>query len=235
MKYPVLAEKEALRLSSQRISGDMPRIEATIKGSGNTFNENEIKNLTAALKEELGDPVHEKWEGNKDAFEGHIAFRVYTALRSTPIPVLDDPGFWRYLSLKYFWWYSEWRQPSAFSIGGAYKNYVDGRNAANSIPLRIYLRGQIASEAGNGDLASALPEATDFWRSHITRVKTWRYPTVVNAFIQTHMANQMRTDKLRTFAKILGRRRANIVFTSYTEEESANLVGEIRLPLDKES
>jgi hypothetical protein len=229
MKYPSVSEDDASLYSRRLIEGIKIPLKVKVKGAGEDFDEQGVNNLTVVLRREL-----EVWKGGKDAFEGRIATRIHQELKDIPIPVLDDPSFWRYLSLKYFWWYAEWRESGSFKIGGNYMAYTNAKNPNNSIPLRIYLRGQIAAQAGDENLCTATHQSTDFWRSHITRVKNWRYPSIAKAFIETHAENHMKTSPLREFAKSLGRRRANIVFTHYTDKEASDVVEDLRSSIPEE-
>ena len=229
MKYSAVSEDDAQTYTQRLVADRSVQLISKLKGEGEEFNEEAIQKLSEILQTE-----HKNWSGGKDAFEGHIATRVYQTLNNTPVSVLDDPSFWRYLSLKHFWWYAEWREQNAFQVGGKYNTYTNGKNPNESIPLRIYLRGQIAAQAGDENLCTATHQSTDFWRSHITRVKNWRYPSIAKAFIETHAENHMKTSPLREFAKSLGRRRANIVFTHYTDKEASDVVEDLRSSIPEE-
>ena len=134
-----------------------------------------------------------------------------------------------------FWWYAEWRQESSFVLGGAYAQYVDGKNSSECVILRTYLRGQIATEAGDPKLASVIPKAGDFWRSHIVRVSNWQFPGVVNAFVKFQEQKRLiaRPD-LGLLARKLNRRRSNLVLTKYNPKEATELLEELNSELQKE-
>lgn len=226
--YPSISEKELLRVARLRIDGDdttEPKIEWL--GSGDPFDTNAIDATSVELKERLDGWDTTNLIAAHDAFEGNIAPTIYALLKDTPLVILDDPGFWRYLSME-FWWYAEWRQKSSFVLGGTYATYVDGKNSRECVILRTYLRGQIATDAGDPKLASLIPKAGDFWRSHIVRVSNWQFPGVVNAFVKFQEQKRLaaRPD-LGTLARMLNRRRSNLVLTEYSPKEATELLEEL--------
>jgi hypothetical protein len=229
--YPSISEKELLRVARLRIDGDYttePKIEWL--GSGDRFDDKAATASSVELEERLKGWDKKKLKGDPDAFEGNIASTVYDLLKDTPLITLDDPGFWRYLAME-FWWYAEWRQKKTFQLGKDYIKYVDGRNSNECVILRTFLRGQIASTAGDPNLASVIPEATDFWRSHIVRVLNWKFPSVVKAFIKLQERERMAMGpggELRIVGRRLNRRRANLILTEYSYQEATELLDELR-------
>ncbi len=225
--YPSISEKELLRVARLRIDGDYttgPKI--AWLGSGDRFDDKAVTASSVELEERLEGWDKKKLKDDLDAFEGDIAPTVYDLLKDTPLITLDDPGFWRYLAME-FWWYAEWRQKPSFKLGADYMKYVDGKNSAECVILRTFLRGQIASTAGDPNLASVIPEATDFWRSHLVRVLNWKFPSVVKAFIKFQEQERLTTDPLRRVARKLNRRRANLVLTEYSTQEATKLLDEL--------
>ncbi len=57
--------------------------------------------------------------------------------------ILDDPGFWRYLSLAHYRSFIRWRERGAFA-DGKFELYVDGRTATECVLTRMYDRGASA-------------------------------------------------------------------------------------------
>ena len=225
--YPTISEIELLRVARLRIDGDYttePKI--AWLGSDDRFDDKAVTASSVELQERLEGWDKTDLKAAHDAFEGDIAPTVYDLLRDTPLATLDDPGFWRYLAME-FWWYAEWRQKSTFKLGGSYGKYVDGKNSSECVILRTFLRGQIATTAGDPNLASVIPEATDFWRSHLVRVLNWKFPSVVKAFIKFQDQEGLTADPLRRVAKKLNRRRANLVLTEYSTHEATKLLDEL--------
>lgn len=197
-------------------------------GSGEAIDLEPIEELARTLEEELGS-FRASGNTDSDFFEGQIAGRVHVALAHLPISLLDDPGFWRYLALKDFWWLVTWRESKAFDSNDPrrYAVYIDGSRSSECIPLRIFLRGQVANDNGDYSLAVAVPEATDFWRSHIIRVTTWSVPHLARKFIRMQEENRLTTQPLRRVARLLNRRRANVALHQYSEAEIAALLNEV--------
>jgi hypothetical protein len=76
-----------------------------------------------------------------------------------------------------------------------------------------------------------IPEATDFWRSHIVRVLNWKFPSVVKAFIKLQERERMAMGpggELRIVGRRLNRRRANLILTEYSYQEATELLDELR-------
>ncbi len=167
---------------------------------------------------------------DRDQVEGRIAGIVHGALSGMPTSVLDDPGFWSYLSLAHCWSFIVWRQQAAFQSGDPAKfmRYVDGTSATECVMFRTYLRGQIALKADSYELASAMGRATDFWRSHIIRVGTGAAPAVAQAFIADQARDRMKIDDVRAFARRLNRAASNVVFPYLGETDAQRLIRDLR-------
>ena len=182
---------------------------------------------------------------DRDQVEGEAAAILYKALlpenaavdRAVDVTVLDDPGFWRYLSLKWFWDFIEWRQwktPEKFEER-VHLVYVDASNSTECVLTRMYLR--MASLGGHGyeDLASCLESATDFWRSHILRVRTAGAPHLVRAMVQAQSDARLKTANLRKLAKRVNRTWSNVVLDIYSKEEADRLLKELKVDLGDDS
>lgn len=167
---------------------------------------------------------------DRDRVEGRIAGLLHSTLSNLPTPVLDDPGFWSFLSLAHCWTFVVWRQEEAFHSGdpSKYLRYVDGTNATECVMLRTYLRGQIAYTPDGYPLASALPRATDLWRSHIIRVGTGAAPTVAQTFVSDQERDRMPTNDVRAFARKLNRASTNIVFPYLGSDDAEQLIRDLR-------
>ena len=176
---------------------------------------------------------------DRDQIEGKAACRLYQALIDAQVETvtLDDPGFWRYVALAHVWNLVTWRQPAAFAVDhpedGAlepkesFKKYVDGHNSRECLPTRMYLRVNALGGLDHAQLAWAVRGSTDFWRSHILRVKAGEHPPLVRAVVrrQADAATRLLTDPLRAFAKELNRTLTNLVPALLTDEAADELVG----------
>ena len=180
-----------------------------------------VKTLVAAPKKTV----------DKDKLEGEICSQVYMALEHLPIEILDDPGFWRFIGIRYFWSFILWRESSALKKANI-ATYFSAKSSSESIPLRIYLRAQAMRDLnGNFPLAEAVSEGTDFWRSHIIRVRTGRARILAQAFARLQSSERMLTVELRQFARRLNRHWSNVIMLDYDEKQSDNLLKEIKKSL----
>jgi hypothetical protein len=165
---------------------------------------------------------------DRDALEGRLAIELYASLDPARIPldVLDDPAFWRYVGVRHLWPFVQWREP-ALEAGGDWVKiapYVDGLRASECVALRMFVRASIAEEAGAIELSSAVPRATDFWRSHLVRVGTGAVPPLARAFIDAQARDRLPADDVRVTARKINRTRTNVLMYGYEEDEADELV-----------
>jgi len=168
---------------------------------------------------------------DNELFEGRLAAALFGWFDALPIEVLDDPGFWRYVSLRHFWWFIEWREAEPIDKGN-FNNLVDATLPAEHIPLRLYLRAKAVADGEDASLAGEIPKSTDFWRSHITRVRVASAPAMARAFAETKrdekfLDSPLKTERLRRVAKRVNRMWSNVRLDMYDSVESKKLMKEI--------
>lgn len=170
----------------------------------------------------------------KDQVEGKAAILVYDVIKGhrIPIPTLDEPRFWAYLSVAYFWPFAVWRQPQAFDklarrLGSAsdqreadslgddgedtpdesvtYRDYLDGTKSWGCVPLRMYLRIKALGGSDRKGRASAIEKGTDFWQSHVLRIRLGEFPDIVRAMVDLQKTDEayLTYNPLRRVAKRL--------------------------------
>jgi hypothetical protein len=163
---------------------------------------------------------------DSENFEGIWSSQLHKLLVCWPPQVLDDPGFWRYVSLAIFRFIAQRENLSEDNI----RTYMNGKSSTECVPLRMFLRGQAVAVPGleGDDLTSAIPKGTDFWRSHIIRVQTGAYPAVARPFAIIQRDHRMKTNPVRDFAKRLNRVNVNVVLAVYEEPDGDALIEEIR-------
>ena len=232
MRYPTIPENKVIELTTRQIGNEFldDAEGVTLVGTGTDIDLNDIDTLSKTLQAELKEFRKSDSANKQDLFEGRIAGRIHETINKLPLQVLDDPGFWRYLAIKKFWWLVYWREQATFDNGeaGTFRVYVDAKKSHETIPLRIFLRGQIALRDESYELVGGDEEDTDFWRSHITRVLTWKAPTVVQTLIRSHQDKRMVTKVLRPFARRMNRRRSSLILNEYTDDEASALIAELR-------
>ncbi|MCZ7528916.1 MAG: hypothetical protein M5U31_00360 [Acidimicrobiia bacterium] len=75
----------------------------------------------------------------------------------SPAEVLDDPGFWRFLAVEFFWSFVTWRESRSREWDyGRVLRHIDGTNCPRCV-LRAYNRSRIAGPDGDYELARAIP------------------------------------------------------------------------------
>ena len=171
---------------------------------------------------------------DRDAVEGWACGLVSAALGDVPVDVLDDEEFWSYLAVRYFWEFILWREASALTEGNVHK-YFNGAGGADSIPLRLHLRAQAVRVEDRGhELASAVAQGTDFWRSHVLRVRLGRARPLARALATIQRDERMSTKVLRQVARRINRLWSNIVLYEYDETEGHRVISEIRRAVEAE-
>lgn len=222
MRYPILTRSKTEGLARRLIASESPNweLERDWVGSGQEVDLAPLRAVLAAAREE----VSESDLRAPESVEGRFAGEVHRALRDLPIETLDDPGFWRYLSLVHFWWFISVREAPAIRRGNV-MTYVDG--GKECVPFRMFVRAQAIRDEEDYSLAGALPKSADFWRSHILRVKTGTAPPLARAFARLQVEKSMVSDDVRPFAKRINRLWTNVVFHDWTDEEADELLAEV--------
>lgn len=232
MRYPTLAIGHVDALASERLRGLEPSCDsvAVWRGDGETVSLDELDVVLATFRGELERVgTSPALTSDKEPFEGELAVAVFAVLDQLPVEVLDDPGFWRYLAMSRFWWFISWREFESLS-SGTLSTYIDGRRNTESIPLRLYLRAKAVAESTDPHIAAGLKKCTDFWRSHVTRVRTGSAPHLAAAFAEMQRDSKLRlpTDELRQFARRLNRLWSNVQLAMYDEREARAVIEELR-------
>ncbi len=193
--------------------------------------------------EDLIDPHAPNLSGaRKDVLEGKASLLLHRAISDgeADIAMLDDPGFWRYVAIAYLWNFAVWREhgtlfPKPKASGEPnevperrFAVYIDGRRLHECIPSRLWLRVNVLG-GQELDLAYQAQGSTDFWRSHILRVKAGEHPGIVRAMArrQADDSTRLTTEPLREFAKQLNRTLQNLVPALLDDDAADRLVEEL--------
>ena len=232
MKYPALSRSKCVELARRMIAEETPAVDEHVEWQGVGEEEidlDELRHASDLIIEEMrataGNYYSERYR-----VEGTAAVLLYQALQHIDRDIRgdprDDPAFWRYLSLAHFWEFIRWREQRPFAAGN-FEKYVDAESPTECVLTRVYARG--ASVGGLNHLDSATAVAgTDFWRSHVLRVRTSTAPPVVRAFVEMQATHPLVTNDLRAFAKALTKTWANVVPTIYDDEDATALIAALR-------
>jgi hypothetical protein len=229
MRYPSIDKTLCAELVAQLVRGEGPSIDAQVTwvGSGDDVDLRALDSALEPFKAQLDQIVAGTVKVDKEVFEGQVAAGCHSLLAALPADVLDDRGFWRYLGLSKFWWYIAWREAKPISAGNAH-TYTDASLSVMAIPSRLFLRGQAVVQDGDYGPAFALERSTDFWRSHVLRVRVGSAPRLTRALVRLQREKQMKTDPvLRPYARRLNRTWTNVVLHLYDEDEAYQLLDEL--------
>lgn len=232
MRYPTLSRSEANELTLRRFIGEEPDVDALVmwEGDGMRIDTERLSDLAEELRDDLVLFEASPEAADRDLFEDRSSPRLHEVLSTLDPEVLDHPGFWRYLTQHDFWWLVEWREARAVSSKDLAKVgvYVDATRPTECVLMRMFLRGQILEEFGEYPLAGTVPRGTDFWRSHILRVRTGTAPELARAFVKSHGSERMPVDELRPYARRLNRLWTNVVLNVYDPDEADAVIQELR-------
>ena len=252
MKHPMIVRSAALRLAQARtvasaqpnhrwihdLSSDLADV-VKLWGEGDDLDVTPLEDAQVQIEGLLDS--EETQGSDPDQLEGKAACVLFRALTDAgaDAAALDDPGFWRYVCLAHIWNFAAWRQPAAFAgkrsaegmpeTPASLKSYVDGNRPHECVPVRMYLRVKALGGLEHADLASAVSDGTDFWRSHILRVKVGEHPPIVRAMVrrQANDGTRLLTDDLRELAKDLNRTLTNVVPALLDDDAAEDLVGDL--------
>ena len=227
MRYPILTRSKTEALARQLVSSQHTpnwELERSWVGSGQEVDLKSLGKVMGAMHEAFEQRDPKKVSDSPEAFEGRFAGDVHRTLRNLPIEALDDPGFWRYLSLVDFWWFVKVREAPAIGRGNV-MTYVDG--GKECVPFRMFLRAQAIRQEDDYSLAGALPKAADFWRSHVLRVKTGTAPPLARSFARLQVEKAMVSDDIRPFARRINRLWSNIVFQEWDDDDCDRLLADL--------
>jgi hypothetical protein len=221
MRYPVLTRTKCEQLAGQMAAGENPSIEPSVAWIGHG-DEIDLRPI-AVVADRITRQAREWTDKDRDRFEGKASVELWAVLANVPPEILDDRGFWRFVALRYFWEFIAWREEGPFSKGNFMK-YVDAGTNTESVLPRMYLRARAVGGAVHASLAAAIPKGTDFWRSHVLRVRTGSAPSVTRAFATKQMEQRLMTDPLRQAARRLNRTWANVILHVYDDTDASNLI-----------
>jgi hypothetical protein len=194
--------------------------------------------MSLAARFEKRDPADTGRPRSDDEVEGRAAAELHEALAAVydePL-VLDDPGFWRFLTFRHLWHFARWRERKAYDASqdpeknkpNNFLKYVDGRDLVECVPSRMFIRARIALHDGSYERSWSVPRATDFWRSHIMRVQVGTAPTLAREMIDLQVEQPLATADLRVYARRINRMFSNVVLHQYDGDAARALLLELR-------
>ena len=127
MKYPTFPESVASDLIARLLGGE--QIEDSALDGASVWMETPsleqaidigaLRDAVSRIRALVEAPVSQPIWRDHDRVEGRLAEETMPILATLPIEVLDDRGFWRFLSIAIFWWFVAWREEAAIVRGNA--------------------------------------------------------------------------------------------------------------------
>jgi hypothetical protein len=227
VRYRTLSIADVHDIAETAITGEHVATDHRVveRGDGDAADLTDLDKVIDAFRSELESTPPK----DNELFEGRLAAAVYPYFSGIPVEVLDDPGFWRYLAASRFMWFIRWREADPISNGN-FKNLVDLSKPAEQIPFRLYLRAKAVDVDGDVAIAGQIPRSTDFWRSHITRVRVSTAPRVARSFAEAKRddtSGRLTTSRLRAAAKRVNRAWTNVSLDLYDSQEAAEFIAEV--------
>ena len=245
MKYPIVTYQTMLEIGRSRVARNewISDLEADLVGAvkwygdGPEIDTEPLEECRWKIERLFSSDSHilDDQKLDPDQIEGKAAVELWDAVSEAEVSVaaLDDPMFWSWVSLASLWNFMVWRERRAFTpadgSADAWNQYVDGRKSSDSVATRMYLRIAALGGSDFAELAWAVSGGTDFWRSHILRVRVGEHPPLVRAIVrlQSDRGTRLLTDPLREFAKDLNRTLTNLVPSLLSDEEAEDLIREL--------
>lgn len=237
MRYPTIQRTKADELARRLSAGENPAISTAISwvGTGEDVDLDPLNEATKMMQERCGELMGADPDVSPEELEGLLVGDLHLALRDMPIEALDDPGFWRFVSLDKMWWFISMRESQPISRGN-HLTYIDGLKPSECVPLRMFLRAQAVQDGDDYSLAASMKRAADFWRSHIIRVRTGAAPPLARSFTRLQKDVRMPTAELRPFARRVNRLWTNVVMERLDDSEADEVMRslyELRAELDE--
>lgn len=207
--YPTLSVLDGVQLKNEQLkakaqngkyglSQNTLKSYVTYKGNGINTAETRI-NLAIREMNELRDsrfntPMKTK-DAKLDEFEGLASSAVHRNLKDLPLEVLTDEGFWRYMAVVPMFDLIDWRHPT---LGNNNFGLTPGRNFLRCLPLRMFLRSDLAwrlSEGKDYSLATSFKAGVDQWASHVIAQQYGCHPLLVRVMLESFA--DLRTRKVK--------------------------------------
>lgn len=240
MRYPTFTDAAVKDYSARLIAGE-PIDAAAFDGAAQWIEaaplatDVDLTALRAAVAAVMtgvtADVKGDLWK-DADRVEGHLALLIQPTLSALPVEVLDDGGFWRFLSIGVFWPFIAWREASSIERGNI-DTYVNGRRNTENIPMRLLLRARSVDTGETDTLASDIPKAADFWRSHVLRTQTASAPVLARSLATMQLDARLSAKQVRPLARRLNRVWTNALLNLYSPAESDALIEQLRVGLDQ--
>lgn len=232
MKYPVVTRKATESIVARFLADPGATLndgDVEWAGSGSAIELSAIEECAAAIEKARQEYLEAAAQIDQDHVEGRAAVPLHQTLSGLDLTLLDDPGFWRYLTLAHFWPLVYWREQKAFDTQPPpkYLVYVDAVRTTETVLTRMFLRANAVRDGDDYSLVTSSREATDFWRSHVLRVTVGSAPNVARPFARLHRDKRMSTNDLRAFARRLNRLSTNVALPLVSEEEAAQSLAEL--------
>jgi hypothetical protein len=159
--------------------------------------------------------------------EGDFSANLYQLLRSVPVSIRDDSGFWRWVTIACLFPFLKLREnPIGKEIIGA------GDNEKDILARRMFLRAQVSKiveEDGtlSFDVLSSfgVKKNHDFWQSHIVRMSTGAENALAQALIKSQVKSRINTKLVRPFVRdLINRPKGTIATFLMTPSEAAEYI-----------
>jgi hypothetical protein len=204
------------------------------KGQGDLFDIGVVEELVTRvqrMKREMSGSDG-RMNGSGGRFDADLAVLVHQTFsdhRGQAEEMLADPDFWRWIAIAKFYDVIAWRFPGKNDSGVNPSNFGIGPDVENLL-YRSWLRGEMAREPGSSD-PYRLVRVTDvdLWRSHILRIDYAAAREVARALLRLQARDETKIDLdvLRELAKLLRRRRSNVLFELYDRAQADQLMQDL--------
>lgn len=230
MKYRSYSQSDSERLRECLIANEAIDVDQLGQevGEGELLDLEPIRQLNAKAVARCSSGI------SPEVVELESSADLYLSLRSIPVEIRDDAGFWRWVSATALQPFLVIRDTSPNKPLG--KEAIGaGINSSDILACRMFLRAQVSRQVLlNGDLDfSVLTELGtkhhDFWQSHVVRVSTGSERSLAHALIESHLTEHIPTSDLRRFVRDrINRPKTTIATYLMSEDEAVSYVARQR-------
>ena len=225
MSYPKMTRTAGLRVYSQ-LSQNHSLGNFAVSTLSLTGTQSEYQIILTNLKQMLRND-REIWPTDSpQQVEEKLSHSVYQFLKRLDAAALNDPDFWRYLSLNHFREFILWRYRKGPMPNGANFGLNSVRRIPDCVPLRMFNQGYILESSGLSNNVTGTV-GSDVWQSHILRVTNRYDPRISKWLIDQRNIQKTDVQALRAVAKRIRQLRANLLLREVDDSTIMTILNEI--------
>lgn len=228
MRYPIVPMDSCVDVAADFVANGWRRMTPDEYALSGRAPDLDLRALDEAARE-INRRCEDADATSKDAIEGEAGAILHRAVHHLPAQVLDDPQFWRYVSLGLLWPFISWRESDAFATHAPskYLPLIDARSVRTTVATRMYLRAAACKVDDDYRLAYAVDQSAGFWHL-LLRSPLMHNPVMIRAVVSSHINQRMTTEQLQELLHRLHRDTSNMITALLDNDRAHTLVTDAR-------